>query len=733
MLQRKQRRYARVHAEELTCLARSDPGRFWREFKPSVTRACPVPDDVMVQHFKGLLGGRQAGGGPQQAQVPGALVHDSGLGSAFTVVEVEVAIRTSRGGKATMGSLKLNALAAASEVLAPVLAAAFNACWRVGVLPATWALCGITPIPKSGDPGDAGNYRGIAVGSLLAKLYASMLNRRLMGWAEQHGVRARGQAGFRRDYRTTDQVFVLRTLIEQARATRAPLYVCFVDFQKAYDSVPRDLLWGKLQRVGVTPAFVRAVQALYADVPMCVRFPHGLSETFATSIGVKQGCPLSPTLFGIYIDDLQAVVDAGAGSFELPSLQGVETPALLYADDLALVSLSAAGLQAQLDALAVYSQRWRLTVNVAKTKAVVFSHACRASPGLGLMYGGANVEVVGSFRYLGVDLHATSAFASAAPLRAESAKRALLALLARCRRLRLHQPKLLLELYTLLVRPTLLYGAEVWAPGTTCDAAMQGGERVLRRFLRQLLGVRTGTPCAVLLGETGCLPMAHTAAVMVAQYWNRLVRLPEGRLAKQAFMASLSLRGGASSNRNPCWASQVVSMFGCSAPVVDGVPCVIDIRELGKMLQSRYISSVNASPLAKVQRWLTVRGGHLDVATSCQPEPYLSAVPSRAGRRRLAQLRTGSHWLRCETGRWAHGQRLERADRLCLRCSGGDVDDEAHMVWGCPALIEQRLQHVGLFNAEADTLAAFLGQEPCQVAAFVRDCHRACVAGDDVA
>ena len=682
----------------------------------------------MVQHFKDLLGGPQDAFVPEAGQVQDRRVDAGGLTASFTEADVQQAIHGARGGKATMGTLKLGPLSAASDVLSGVIAEAFNACWRVGLLPATWALCGITPIPKSGDPGDAANYRGIAVGSLLAKLYASIVNTRLTEWAEVHGLRARGQAGFRRDHRTTDQVFVLRTLIEQARATDTKLHVCFVDFRKAYDSVPRGMLWGKLLHMGVPPLFLAAVQALYADVSMCVRSPDGLSAPFVSTIGVKQGCPLSPTLFGMYVDDLQAVLDADAAHFALPKLQGVATPALLYADDLALVSTSAAGLQAQLDALAVYSVRWRLAVNVAKTKATVFCRARAVGASPQLVYQGAQVEVVASFRYLGVELHATSPFTFAASLRAESALRAMHAVLARCRALRLRHPRLLLDLYTSLVRPTLLYGAEIWAPGNTCDAALQAGEQVLRRFLRQLLGVRAGTPCAALLGEAGCLPVAHTAAVMVAGFWNRLVRLPAGRLVKQAFLANLSLQGSAVAPRFPSWSSQVCSMLDFMHPVVNGVPVAINLRLLDTTLRTRYLASVNASELGKVQRWLRMRGGPLDASYAFEPASYLTTVPSRAGRRCLAQLRTGSHWLRIETGRWEAGRRLARADRLCLRCAGGGVDDVAHMVWECPALVDQRLQHVGLFNGDADSLAAFLGQDPCQVAAFVRDCYQACLA-----
>ncbi len=67
---------------------------------------------------------------------------------------------------------------------------------------------------KGGDASKFDNYKGITVGPILAKLFAMILDKRLSEWAEQHGLRAKGQAEFRKDYCTTDQLFILRTLIE---------------------------------------------------------------------------------------------------------------------------------------------------------------------------------------------------------------------------------------------------------------------------------------------------------------------------------------------------------------------------------------------------------------------------------------------------------------------------------------------------------------------------------------
>ena len=90
----------------------------------------------------------------------------------------------------------------------------------------------IHPIFKAGDKDDPGNYRGITVVVILSKLYAMVLEARATAWAEQSKSRAKGQAGFRKDFRTTDQLFIIRTLLQQAAHEKRRLYCCFVDFKK---------------------------------------------------------------------------------------------------------------------------------------------------------------------------------------------------------------------------------------------------------------------------------------------------------------------------------------------------------------------------------------------------------------------------------------------------------------------------------------------------------------------
>jgi hypothetical protein len=302
-------------------------------------------------------------------------------------------------------------------ILGPSLAALFTRILS-GTYPPAWGTSALAPVPKAGGQADnPDDFRGIAVGPVLAKLYSLCLFARLDPWAESHGLRAKGQAGFRLGRSTMDNCFILRHLAESAAAQGRPLYTAFIDFSKAYDRIDRGLLWRVLEGAGLHGPALTTLRQMYSHVSMRVRCKGELGEPFEAGVGVKQGCPLSPLLFGIYLDRLEGYLAAtcpGDGA----RAAGTLIRALFYADDIAIVSDTAAGLQRMLDALHTFCGANSMFVNSRKSEVVVFGQGGdstaqpgpgEAGPSRGLSFtcGPAKLEIRPSYKYLEFLKHRT--------------------------------------------------------------------------------------------------------------------------------------------------------------------------------------------------------------------------------------------------------------------------------------------------------------------------------------
>jgi len=214
---------------------------------------------------------------------------------------------------------------------------------------------------------------------------------------------------------------------------------------------------------------------------------------------MKQGCPLSPLLFGLYIDALESRI-AVLASDDGPDLAGTAVKLLLYADDLFLMSKSQRGLQKQLDELNVFCKERDLIVNMKKTKVVVFGSRVNSSP---LHYDGSLVEEVASFRYLGIELHRNGSLKTVVEHLVATKQRAVFALRRRCADLKINDLAIVCQLFDALVKPVLSYGCELWVD----EPATKSLEAIHRSFLKSLLGVNDTTPSRIVLAEFGRFPL----------------------------------------------------------------------------------------------------------------------------------------------------------------------------------------------------------------------------------
>ena len=153
------------------------------------------------------------------------------------------------------------------------------------------------PIPKAGDSRCIENYKGITLLSTVGKAFMTILNSRLAKWLEAWSILVNEQAGFREGYSTVDQVFILNELICRQKRRKRKWVCAFLDIKRAYDVVWRDAMWKALWDVGVRGRMWRMLQGVYKGVQSCVDAGGVKSDWEPSTIGVRQGCIISPTLF----------------------------------------------------------------------------------------------------------------------------------------------------------------------------------------------------------------------------------------------------------------------------------------------------------------------------------------------------------------------------------------------------------------------------------------------------
>ena len=141
------------------------------------------------------------------------------------------------------------------------------------------------------------------------KVLLKVVARRLSAYCEAKGLLPEEQCGFRPNRSTTDMMFVVRRLQEIGRKAGVSLFMCFIDLQKAYDTVDRTLLWQVLTRIGVPPQMIAVIQQFHDGMRACVRPDDGVcSDWFEVEQGLRQGCVLSPLLFNIFFAAVLTVV-----------------------------------------------------------------------------------------------------------------------------------------------------------------------------------------------------------------------------------------------------------------------------------------------------------------------------------------------------------------------------------------------------------------------------------------
>jgi len=395
----------------------------------------------------------------------------------------------------------------------------FNEIFFKKQVPLSFRRTIIVPQFKKGNPNHAENYRGIMLANCSCKLFTALILERIACWVEFNKVINEYQARFRAGYSTADNVFNLTNVMHINFNQNKKTFAFFVDFRCAYDRILRNALFYKLASLGLSYRVVQILQALYNETSSLVYNGHELSADFATAQGLQQGCPLSPMLFTLFINDLHEALPGGV------NIANTNIKILMYADDIVLISESSSELQNMINALYDYCMTWGLSVNLEKSKILVFRKSARISSTLAWKYGDEPIEVVNEYKYLGVLLTFNLSFKKHLNSKLIAAKTAINASWLSY----VYNPRISvcnkLKIFEAAAKSIIFYCAQVWG-----FKEYEEVEKLLRFFVKKMLVLPSNTPNYMLHIETGLEPLFISSLRIHFAYVRRAIALPEDRL-----------------------------------------------------------------------------------------------------------------------------------------------------------------------------------------------------------
>ena len=430
------------------------------------------------------------------------------LDADFTEAELQAVLDKMPNGKAGgVDELRPELLKQGGDRLRQTLLQLVNHYWKEENIPQQWQQGVIVSLFKSGDKADVGNYRPITLLSVVGKLFASLMATRLSAYMESRGLLADEQNGFRPNRGCVHHIFTLQSIIRMRKAnkdkTKQGTYAFFLDLSKAFDSVWRDGLWHKLWEMGVRGKMWRMLRCLYSRVSSCVNVNGERSEWFDVSVGVRQGCPLSPLLFAVFINGLvDALKPAGIhiGDDEDDEKNSVSFNSLLFADDVVVLANSPEELQDLINKVERYLNLWRLTANLKKSKVMEFGTDTRS--GFAYTMYGNGVEVVPQYKYLGVIFHQNCMWNEHQRTVLGKCREAI-AKYARVWNNKHMSTSMKLTLYKVYVRPVSEYASAV------IDFDARRVDPIQNEVLRRILRCNAKTNTWAVLGELGLEPLTN--------------------------------------------------------------------------------------------------------------------------------------------------------------------------------------------------------------------------------
>ena len=707
--------FKRDTLNKLDMLHDSDPGAYWKlvqDLRNGSKKDKEIDPETFYEHYV-RLNTPDHGVSKERDDIQEMLKHLESipsftkLDSKITTEEVSTAICRLKNNKAQgLDMIKNEMIKSGQCQLLQPLTKVFNLILNAGIYPSAWCVGRIVSIYKKGDFSDPGNFRGITISSALSKTFNSILNERLCSFLEENNIMCPEQIGFKKKCRTSDHMFILQTIINKYKRSRKPLYIAFIDFKKAYDTVWHDGLFFKLLQIGVSSRFYKVVKAMYTGTRLTVQAGDKMTPIFNSRVGVRQGDNLSPTLFNVFINDLPGIFDAQCKPVHFGNMT---IQSLLYADDLVLFAESPEGLQHALNRLSSYCDKWGLTVSETKSKFMCIQQPSQKECKHNIVYKNTPFEQVASFRYLGTLFDNTGNMLTA---RRDVYNRALKVFFKLLKDIHpLPKVSTSLHLFDRLVVPVLQYGSEIWCP--TGLAARQPdltgdpkkdfyislrrdfpiitkfyerdnpGEKLHLKFNRIILGVHKKASNLAVYGELGRYPLFINEIIQSLKYAEYLASQDNNQLLQEFYFNMTDNEPTVKKGSILDFAESIKQWMGYKNVVLKPSMLSNIKKRLRDDFECYWLRLVQCPYSRTCKQGRNKLRTYSTFKSKFQFENYLNIADPKS-RKDLSRLRVSAHRLHIETQRF-NGRNLyiPVEQRICSCCDSQETEDEFHFVMKC--------------------------------------------------
>lgn len=320
--------------------------------------------EAFTQFFEELYCSNETKNGEENSDFESELMEEEvEKNMIITLEEVKKVLQDIKPGKSPgPDQISNDMLRTGKEQIAPILSEIFTDVLNSGEIPSQWKVSSIILLFKKGSRENMGNYRPITLSSCVYRIFARILRDRISPIINEK--QPEEQAGFRSSYSTMDHLQTINQLTEKSMEYGFSLYLAFVDFTKAFDSIKHHALWSALKECEIESKYIRVIKNLYEENEAFISMDCQ-GRRFQIKRGVKQGCPLSPVLFNCV---LEAALKKCNWSKDGIFVMNRSLSNLRFADDVVLISKSASKMEKMLQELAEVCEEDGLVINRSKTK-----------------------------------------------------------------------------------------------------------------------------------------------------------------------------------------------------------------------------------------------------------------------------------------------------------------------------------------------------------------------------